>query len=154
MDKKCGITKETDKKQKGYMTIEATMLFPMIFGGILFTISLAIYLYDAAVLKQVASVAALRGSLECEIDEKEIKALVNSKIEELTKERLFFVSKIEKDVNVTEAKVQVRLKLKVNLPFIGIPFMDFKWQELDFTSDAKRVRPVKIIRNARRLYGS
>ena len=151
---KSGIEKERNKKQDAYMTIEATLLFPMIFGGILFTISLGLYLYDAAVLKQVTSVAALRGSLEYEMNQNEIKAMVNTEIEELIKERLLFVSKIEKNVNVTEAKVQVRLKSNINLPFLGIPFMDFKWQELDFVSDAKRVRPVKIIRDARRLYGS
>ena len=35
------------KKEDGYMTLEATLIYPLIFGGILFTISLALYLYNS-----------------------------------------------------------------------------------------------------------
>lgn len=148
------ITKRGKSKEDAYMTLEATLVYPMIFGGILFTISLALYLYNAAVVKQVSSVAALRGSLELGLSEKKLKELVDTEADKLIKERLLCVSMIEKEIKVTEAKVEVGLKAKVNLPVIGIPFLDFKWQELEFASQAKRVKPVKIIRDTRRLYGS
>ena len=64
--------KRKEDKKNAYMTLEATLIYPMIFGGILFTISLALYLYNAVVVKQVTSVAALRGSLEYQINEKEV----------------------------------------------------------------------------------
>ena len=136
------------------MTLEATLMYPLIFGGIIFTISLAIYLYNAAVIKQISSVAALRGSLEYEMNEKEVKKYVNEEIDKLTKEKLIFVSKVEKDIEVTADKIKVRLETNVNLPFLKIPFLDFKWQELSFESQAKKVKTVSIIRGARRLYGS
>ena len=136
------------------MTLEATLVYPLIFGGILFTISLAMYLYNVAVLKQISSVAALRGSLEYQMSEKEIAKYVNEEIEKLVKEKLLLVSKIEKDVEVTGEKVKVRLEANVNLPFLKMPFLDFKWQKLEFESQAKRIKAVNIIRNARRLYGS
>ena len=145
---------EENKKKNAYMTLEATLLYPLIFGGILFAISLALYLYHGAVVKQIASVAALRGSLEQQMSQKGIKQLIDSEIDKLIDERLLMVSRIQKEVQVTESKVQVRLRVKVKLPFLGIPFMDLKWQELDFESEAKRIRPVKIIRDIRRLYGS
>ena len=136
------------------MTLEATLMYPLIFGGIIFTISLAIYLYNAAVIKQISSVAALRGSLEYEMNEKEVKKYVNEEIDKLTKEKLIFVSKVEKDIEVTADIIKVRLETNVNLPFLKIPFLDFKWQELSFESQAKKVKTVSIIRGARRLYGS
>ena len=135
------------------MTLEATLMYPLIFGGIIFTISLAIYLYNAAVIKQISSVAALRGSLEYEMNEKVVKKYVNEEIDKLTKEKLIFVSKVEKDIEVTADKIKVRLETNVNLPFLKIPFLDFKWQELSFESQAKKVKTVSIIRGARRLYG-
>ena len=146
--------KNCDTKKNAYMTLEATLMYPLIFGGIIFTISLAIYLYNAAVIKQISSVAALRGSLEYEMNEKEVKKYVNEEIDKLTKEKLIFVSKVEKDIEVTADKIKVRLETNVNLPFLKIPFLDFKWQELSFESQAKKVKTVSIIRGARRLYGS
>ena len=146
--------KNCDAKKNAYMTLEATLMYPLIFGGIIFTISLAIYLYNATVIKQISSVAALRGSLEYEMNEKEIKKYVNEEIDKLTKEKLIFVSKVEKDIEVTADKIKVRLETNVNLPFLKIPFLDFKWQELSFESQAKKVKTVSIIRGARRLYGS
>lgn len=146
-------TIKKEQKEKAYMTVEASLIYPLIFGGILFTICLALYLYHASVVKQVTSVAALRGSLEWELSEKEIQNFVNTEIDTLRSERLLFVAKIEKEIEVTESKVGVRLKAKVKLPFIKIPFLDFQWKELDFESQAKRINPVKIIRNTRRLYG-
>lgn len=146
--------KNCDAKKNAYMTLEATLMYPLIFGGIIFTISLAIYLYNAAVIKQISSVAALRGSLEYEMNEKVVKKYVNEEIDKLTKEKLIFVSKVEKDIEVTADKIKVRLETNVNLPFLKIPFLDFKWQELSFESQAKKVKTVSIIRGARRLYGS
>ena len=148
------ITRRKQKKENAYMTLEASLVYPLIFGGILFTISLALYLYNAAVVRQVSSVAALRGSLEVGISEKETKSLVNTELDKLIKERLFFVSTIKKEVKVTETKINVRLKVKVNLPMIKIPLLDFRWDELEFENQAKRVKTVKIIRDTRRLYGS
>ena len=140
-------------KKNAYMTLEATMIFPMIFGGILFAISLAIYLYNASIIKQICSVAALRGSLEYQMNEEEMKKFVNKEIDTLIKERMLLVAEIEKDIKITESKVEVRLRTKINLPFMGIPFLDFKWQKLEVESQAKRIKAVKIIRDARRLYG-
>ena len=148
------ITRRKQKKENAYMTLEASLVYPLIFGGILFTISLALYLYNAAVVRQVSCVAALRGSLEVGLSEKETESLVNSELNKLIKERLFIISRIKKEVKVTETKISVRLKAKVNLPMIEIPFLNFKWKELEFETQAKRVKPVKIIRDTRRLYGS
>ena len=148
------ITRRKQKKENAYMTLEASLVYPLIFGGILFTISLALYLYNAAVVRQVSCVAALRGNLEVGLSEKETESLVNSELNKLIKERLFIISTIKKEVKVTETKISVRLKAKVNLPMIEIPFLNFKWKELEFETQAKRVKPVKIIRDTRRLYGS
>lgn len=142
------------QKEKAYMTVEVTMIYPLIFGGILFTVCLALYLYHASVVKQVACIAALRGSLELQLSKKEIENYVDDEIDKLISERLLLVSKVETQIEVTESNIRVRVKTKVNLPFIRIPFLNFNWKKLDFNSQAKRINPVNIIRNAGRLYGS
>ena len=142
-----------ENEKNAYMTVEASFLFPLIFGAILFTISLALYLYNATVLKQIASIVALRGSGQ-EVAEEELDGYLETQVDQLVKERLILVSKVEKKIQVRESKVLVRLKANVNLPFLEIPFLNFKWQELEFESRAERIHPVKIIRDMRRLYGS
>lgn len=146
--------KKYDMKKNAYMTLEVTLIYPLIFGGILFTISLAIYLYNATVIKQISSLAALRGSLKYEMNEKEVKNYVSEEIDKLTNEKMILVSKVEKDIEVTADKIKVRLETNVNLPFLKFPFLDFEWQKLNFESQAKKVKSVNIIRGARRLYGS
>lgn len=142
-----------ENKENAYMTVEASFVFPLIYGAILFTISLALYLYNAAVLKQMTSVIALQGSIQ-KVTEGEMEEYLETQVDRLAKERLIFVSKIQKDIRVGETNVLVKIKANVNLPFLQIPFLNFKWQELEFESRAKKVNPVKIIRDMRRLYAS
>ena len=141
------------KRKNAYMTVEASFVFPLIFGSILFTISLALYLYNAAVLKQIATISALRGS-KYMATEKEVENYLEAQVDQLIKERLLFVTKYQKNIQVRETKVVVTLVAKVNLPFLQMPFLNKEWQELEFSSQAKRINPVIIIRDVRRLYGS
>ena len=136
------------------MTVEATLLYPFVFGGILFTICFSMYLYNVAVLNQVSYIAALRGSLQKEMSQKEIKSYVSEQITSLWKEKTLFITKTQETITVTDFKVQVMIKGKVNLPFIEFPFLNFDWKEVKAEAEAGIINPVKKIRNIRRLYGS
>ena len=46
---------------KGYMTIEASLILPMVFGVILFVISLLFYSYDRCLLEQDVTALVVRG---------------------------------------------------------------------------------------------
>ena len=136
------------------MTVEATLIYPLIFGGILFLICLGLYLYNAAVIRQVAYIAALRGSLLEDVNQKEVKGYVSEQIQILAKEKMFFVSSMEENVFVTDSNIKVKLKVILKLPLIEIPFLNFKWNALEAEGKAKKINAVEKIRNVRRLYGS
>ena len=142
------------KNKNAYMTVEATIIYPFVFGGILFTICLSMYLYNAAVLNQISYIAALRGSLQTEMSQKEIKSYVSEQITTLWKEKTLFVTKTQENITVTDLKVKVLIKGKVNLPLLKFPFLDFNWNELKTESEAGIIHPVKKIRNLRRVYES
>lgn len=136
------------------MTVEATLVYPFVFGGIIFTICLSIYLYNAAVLNQISYIAALRGSLQTDMSQKEIKSYVSEQILNLWKEKTLFITQTQETITVTDAKVEVTIKGKVNLPFIEFPFLNLNWKELKTDAKAGIIHPVNRIRNTRRLYGS
>lgn len=142
------------EKKNAYMTVEASLLYPLIFGGILFTICLSLYLYNVAVLQQITYIAALRGSLQSEMNEKETKTYVSNQIKDLLKEKTIFITKIQESIVVSQTKVKVEIKAKVNLPFVEFPFLNLKWKELNTKSEAGIIHPVMRIRNTRRMYGS
>ena len=48
------------KQQNAYMTLEASLILPVIFAGIIFAIYVGIYFYDISTMKQVAYIGALR----------------------------------------------------------------------------------------------
>ena len=47
------------------MTVEASLVFPMILGGIIFTIYLGIYLYNVSVIKQARALIRMDKRLFC-----------------------------------------------------------------------------------------
>jgi len=61
------------KEEKAYMTIEASLIIPVIVGGIIFVLYLGIFLYNSGTIKQTAYIAALRGSQMKNMSQKEME---------------------------------------------------------------------------------
>ena len=93
-----------ENRKNAYMTVEAALIYPMIFGGIMFLIYLGMYLYNAATIKQIAYISALRGSLLTETNQKNVKAYISDQIHILSEEKLYLVSSRKEDIYVTNSK--------------------------------------------------
>lgn len=139
------------KTKKAYMTIEATLIFPMILGGIIFTIYLGFYLYNACVINQISYIAALRGSQLTEGSSKEIRLYVEEQLQQLMKEKLLGKGEIKQGVVVDFSEIKVKVELKMTVPVMEeIPFVEQLWK-IKSEAKASRVNPVAIIRGVRKI---
>ena len=137
--------------KNAYMTVEASMIFPIIFGGILFTVYLGLYLYNVGVIKQVSYIAALRGSQLTQASSKQIELYVEEELEKLIKDKILGTGEIEKDIRISVNKIKVKIEMKMTVPFMeGIPWGKELW---NIKSEVKvnRINPVDIIRGVRRI---
>lgn len=139
------------RTKNAYMTIEASLIFPMILGGIILTIYLGFYLYHASVIKQISYIAALRGSQLTEGSSKEIKIYVEEQLQQLIKEKLLGKGELKQEITVVFDEIKVKVEMKMAVPVMEeIPFVEQLW-EIKSEAKADRVNPVAIIRGVRKI---
>ena len=142
-----------DRKRKtcdGYLTLEATFLMPLIFGGIVFTIYLSFFLYNACLIQQAAYTAALRGSLIREGSNGQIQEAVREELRELLESRLLATEEWEEEIRVTYTEVNVRVRARGRIPLIEIISDSIGAWTYEGEGQAKRLKPVEFIRTIRR----
>ncbi len=133
------------------MTVEASLVMPLLFLAIIFTLYLGFYLYNVCILHQVAYTAALRGSLVKEGSNAQIEEFTYSQLEELVEGRLLAVKTRESRVQVSWNKVRVGLSMTVNVPFSGWISEKIGLWTFQTEAEAERLEPVSIIRGIRIL---
>ena len=99
--------------KNGYMTIEASMVFPVIVMGVVFVIYVGFYLYDVSVIKQVSYVAALRASQQTDLTSSEIKAFAKNQLNSLADKKLLVIEEKKEEIEVSGGKVKVFMSAKV-----------------------------------------
>lgn len=134
------------------MTVEASLIYPFVIGGILFTMYLGFYLYNAVAVRQIVYVAALRASQQNDLSETRIREYVSKQLETLAEDTLFFVEKTQEETEVSKTRIKVTLKIRLKTPFTGLPLVGQNWKELEISEEVIKVRPVNIIRDVRKLY--
>lgn len=107
------------KKAGGYFTVEASMLFPMIFVIQLFIICLSVYMYDRCVMEQCAYEAAFRGSSNMLHGNEEAQQSAKEAAENLIADRLFAVSELESTVTASATEICVVYEGKISMPFMS-----------------------------------
>ena len=65
------------KEKSAYITLETSLVLPLILGGIIFVLYIGFYLYNFATVKQVAYIAALRGSQTKDVSSAEIEKSIS-----------------------------------------------------------------------------
>ncbi len=133
-----------------YLSLEASLIVPLIFMLIICFIYLMFFLYDSCLIKQVAYTAALRGSQEKRLSEKEIEQKVNQNIEELIGNRLIMSSEISRVINVSVFQVEVEIQSVVKMPFPNTFIFNMSEWKINEKAVAKRVDPVSYIRGVRK----
>lgn len=124
MDKSTEICTESSfsgqKGREGYMTVEASLLMPLIVALIAALMILSFYMYMVCFLNQTAYKAAFRGSCVPEEDAGRRKTVTAGELDRLLEERILPVGNPEKEIHVSGTAVEVILRARLELPVPGI----------------------------------
>jgi len=138
-----------EKQQNAYMTLEASLILPVIFAGIIFTIYLGIYLYDISTMKQMAYIGALRGSQLMNASAKEVEIFVEQQLEQLLDRKILIKEDLQKEVKVSYGKVKVKIVMNLKIPLLQWITKDTGLGVIEKEAEAFRVHPVNFIREVR-----
>lgn len=126
------------------MTIEASLILPMIIGGIVFLIYLGIGLYNVNVINHVAYIAALRGSQLADMPLKAVKTYVEEQAEELLDAKILGEKILQTKVKVSYGKIKVKINMDSK-----IPFKEWDLFKIEREAEVNRTDPVDFIRKVR-----
>jgi len=130
------------------MTIEASLIIPIVLGGIVFIMYIGFYLYNFATIKQTAYIAALRGSQLRNVSSAEIENFVEKQVDELLQRQIVAKEDIKKEVKVSMGNIKVKIYTGVKIPFAE------NILEINGESQVNRMEPIEIIRGVRKINGS
>lgn len=139
------------RRENGYFTVEASLIFPMVLLFTVMMIFLAFYSYDRCVLEQSAYEAALRGTGNHIKNAQEAYEEAYEAAGRLADEKLFAIYDFKYDVSVSADFVAVNYYCVVNMPFMGwlCEYVSGIDLTLDISSEARRCRQTKTIRSCR-----
>ena len=139
------------KEKNAYFTVEASLLMPLILGGIIFVIYLGIYLYDVCTLRQVSYIAVLRGSQLKDTSSEEIKNYADKQADQLMENQILAKENVQTEISVTKNKVKVNITAKITMPFAEFISEEIGLWNMENEAEAYRLDPVDIIRNVRKI---
>lgn len=136
----------------GYMTVEASLLIPLVWFSMFFMIFAGFFLYDRCIAEQDSKIIVMRAATERETDEAKVIRKVLEKGELTGKKKLLFSNAVQKEFYVSEDKAKMRISGKINTILNGL----IKGGTLGvfaYTSDyeAEKSDPVQFIRMCRRI---
>lgn len=142
---------ELKKRENAYFTVEASLIFPMVFIFIIMMIFLAFYSYDRCILEQSAYEAALRGTGNHIKSSQEAYEQAYEAAKILVDEKLFAISDFDYEVSVTADLVTVNYHCKVNMPFMHLlcEYVSGIDLTLNVRGEAIRCHQTKIVRDCR-----
>lgn len=136
---------------KGYMTIEASLLMPMLLCSIIFTMYTGMYLYDNCVIQQSAYIAALRGANQTREGDDKIKQVTEEALSKVLGKRLVMIPGIQKEIQINRSSVTVTITATMEMPFSSFLTEELKLWQIQKKGTANRLDPVKNIRDMRRF---
>lgn len=143
-----------NKKIAAYLTVEASLLMPLVVLGIVFSLFLGFYLYNITILRQVAYLAALRGSLLREEANSSIEEYTKKQLEELVEGRLIAVDELGCQVEVSLHQVRVKVFLETYSPFVGLLVEEAGVWKFEAEAKARRLVMTDFIHEMRRVKGN
>jgi len=150
---KCGHGRR--RYEAAYFTVEASLILPIVMLFTVMMIFLGFYSYDRCVMEHSAYEAALRGAGSHYKTAQEAEAAARTAATRLVEDKLFAMHDFQCDVSVDAGSVTVAYHCVVNMPFVTwlceyVPGMDMT---LEIKRSARRLRPVRTIRDCRILNG-
>lgn len=145
--------KKKIKYLDGYMTVEASFLFPVMFLILMLLIYWGFYCYDKSVSIQCCYLAALRGSNQWQMSNEQVESFVKEQLETLTEETLLYMKKEEMYVNATLVEVKAGISGKMDILFSKLRGDGMKEWITESEKNAYQLKPTSFIRKYRILGG-
>lgn len=134
----------------GYLTVEASLIMPVVLYVCIFIIYTGFFMYDRCLMKQDAYRAALRGSSVYRNSNQKVYNTAYEAMSEFAGEQ-YIAAEWEYEMAV-QSTVQVSVKGSIRMPFRGIAELvgaeEWKIQEM---AESKCISPVIFIRMCRGL---
>lgn len=127
------------RKTKGYFTVEASMIIPLVVVLLGLIFYLTFYMYDRCVISQDAYIQAFRGTLYCGKESEDIEHKIRSETHDLYGKKYVGVEHLESDLRVERNSVTVEA--------VGI--MAATHWKFTVQKEAERICPVDFIRKVR-----
>lgn len=134
------------RRMSAYITVEASLLVPMMVVVTLIVIYWAFYIYNNCVVYQDCYISSLRGSQMMDMDNGQIKKKVYSYAEMLLNNQMF---QYQKNPSVDVGMFSVKVNATSNIDNKLVGFIEQK-QNIFTTSreaESRRIDPVWLIRN-------
>lgn len=135
------------------MSLEATLLMPLVIVIIASLLFLSFYLYTLCFLNQTAYIGALRGSLSMG-QGKDVESYVKTEVDQLLLTGVMNTGDVETAISVSLTGVSVRAGTTMKLPVPGLQLWNKGILEINAQKNAYYRDPVGIIRGLRRLSGA
>lgn len=151
---KGGLKKTGLKKVKGYFTVEASLVMPLVIFLIGFVFYLTFYLYNRCVIAQDTYVLAFRGSLCsnfcCEKNPEEVRQFIVGKSAEQFGKKYMGITSLDNSVKVDKRKISVEASGVLAAAFTRQLGMENKWR-FEAKGQVERICPTECVRKVRLL---
>lgn len=141
------------KKFDAYLTVEASMMLPIVIAVILLTIYMLFFQYDRCLMEQNAGKLALRGcTLQLADGQELIRQLT---VQSQEKDNRFLAWNMEEiQIALKRNRVSVKCSGELAFPFQGLVFWsgDRIWQS-ECIYENRQVQPMQFIRNCKKIMG-
>lgn len=141
------------KKEKGYFTVEAALVFPLVLGAVLFAVYWLIFQYDRCLLEQDTGLLAVWGSCEQESDREQLTRKIEEKARGLYLEKYAAWKMTKLDVMVEKGSFSVSGGGELTFPVPEVNFFSEKnvW-EAEKSFRFYRIDAEGLVRLCRRLW--
>ena len=139
-----------ERNPGGYLTVEASLIMPIVFYVCVFIIYSGFFLYDRCVMKQDAYRAVLKASSIYRQDSQEVYNTAWDMLRNLTDQK-YVAADCQYEVAV-QRKVKVTVTGRIQMPFRGLEKMtDVSLWNIEETAESKCLNPVLWIRMCRQI---
>lgn len=141
--------KKRKKHYDAYMTVEASLLVPLVFIILLLLIYWGFYCYDKSVSVQCSYLAALRGSNQWEMSDAKREAFTLEQLEKLMNETILFMK--EEDIYVEAGLTEIKAGVLGSMDILteGLRRAEMERWTVDSEKKAYCLKPASFIRKYR-----
>lgn len=147
-----GTSAKRKKNLSAYFTVEAAMVFPIVFSVILLVLYLLLFQYNRCLQEQDIGILALKGCNIQTEDKEAKKELLEKNYTAVDWEKYLAWEREKATVTLEKNKVQVKQKARFRFPFASLLSWDAQeeWQ-IETTFENQITSPVDFVRICKKI---